>query len=250
MTRFIDAHCHLDLFPSYDQAAGQALESNTAVIAVTTTPRAWRQNVKLAQAYPDIIPALGLHPQLVGTHSEEVGLFEEYLPEARWVGEIGLDASARFYPFFDLQREVFSRILDSCAREGGKVLTVHSVRSAKLVLDLMVESRIFDSDCKVVLHWFTGGLRQGHRALELGCYLPINGAMLEQHQHKLLLLEIPSDRLLTESDGPFSQALGGQQTPASMAGVVEELARMRAQPMAELQAAIATNFEHLRSQKS
>lgn len=248
MIRYVDAHCHLDLFPSYGQIAGEAVELDTAVIAVTTIPRAWQQNVELARPYPNVIPALGLHPQLVGSHASEIILFEELLAEVHFVGEVGLDATGRFYPFFDQQKMVFQRILNACVNAGNKVLTVHSVRTAKIVLDMLNESRIFDSDCKVILHWFTGGTKEAQRAIEYGCYFSVNVAMLGQPQHKQLLIDIPMDRILTESDGPFSQTPGGPQSPASMSEVVHALAQVRAQPAIEVRAAIVRNFERLASQ--
>lgn len=245
MIRYVDAHCHLDLFPSYDQAAREAVALETAVIAVTTTPRAWQQNQELARPYPNVIPALGLHPQLIGSHGAEVVLFEEQLAEAHFVGEIGLDATGPYYPFFDLQKKVFQRILDACVRASGKVLTVHSVRTARIVLDMLAQSHVFESDCKVILHWFTGGTKEARRAIETGCYFSVNAAMLLQPQHQQLLTDIPLDRLLTESDGPFSQTPTGLQTPSAMSRLVEGLAEIRGRSTAEIQGAVVANFEHL-----
>lgn len=244
MIRYVDAHCHLDLFPSYDQAAREAVALEAAVIAVTTTPRAWHQNLELARPYPNVMPALGLHPQLVGSHAAEVTLFEEHLAEAHFVGEVGLDATARFYPFFDLQKKVFQRILDACVRAGGKVLTVHSVRTARVVLDMLAESHILETDCRVILHWFTGGTKEGRRAIEYGCYFSVNAAML-QPQHHQLLVEIPMDRLLTESDGPFSHGSDGPQTPGAMPLLIKSLAEVRRRSTPEVQSAVIANFERL-----
>ncbi len=247
MIRYIDAHCHLDLFPDYQQTARDAVASSTAVLTVTTLPRAWKQNREMARPFPNVIPALGLHPQLMGSHSTEIDLFEEFLPEAHFVGEVGLDATARFYPYFEQQKQVFGRILDACAACGDKILSVHSVRTAKTVLDMIADSHILNSECKVILHWFTGGMKEAQRGIELGCYFSINASMLEQPQHHEVIRGIPLQRLLTESDGPFSQALEGQQSPVTMPQVVEGLVGLRTEKAAEIQEAIVANFEHLRT---
>jgi hypothetical protein len=61
----------------------------------------------------------------------------------------------RFYRSLDTQKEVFERILRACARAGGKILTIHSVRAAAVVLD-MLEAHLPAPRGKAVLHWFTG----------------------------------------------------------------------------------------------
>lgn len=79
--------------------------------------------------------ALGLHPQLVAERASELSLREAHLTETRYVGEVGLDAGLRFYKSFDLQKQVFEHVLRCCAQAGNKVITVHSIRAAKVVLD-------------------------------------------------------------------------------------------------------------------
>lgn len=126
-------------------------------LAVTTTPRAWPRNHELAQRTRNVRAALGLHPQLVEERFGELSLWDRYLPETRYVGEVGLDAGPGFYKSFDLQKQVFQHVLQRCAEAGGrgKIITVHSVRSAKIVLD-HIESYLPPLRGKVVLHWFTG----------------------------------------------------------------------------------------------
>ena len=121
--------------------------------------------------------ALGLHPQLVAERAAELSLFETYLPEARYVGEIGLDAGPRFYRSLEQQEQVFERVLRACAEQGGKILTVHSVRTVAKVLRAIEEHLPPNRGC-VVLHWFTGSRAEARRAAQLGCYFSINGEML------------------------------------------------------------------------
>ena len=56
-----------------------------------------------------------------------------------------------------------------------------------------------------VLHWFTGSKFQLKRAIELGCWFSVGPAMLKSKKIKDLILEIPLNRLITETDGPFTQ---------------------------------------------
>src|ERR1700678_2518903 len=137
----VDFHCHLDLFPDPVSAVRDAEEAGVYTLTVTTTPKAWPRNHELTHGTRHVRAALGLHPQLVAERSAEIAVWEKYLPQARYVGEVGLDAGPRYYSSFDLQKQVFTRVLQRCSEVGGKILSVHSVRSAPLVLDL-IESHL------------------------------------------------------------------------------------------------------------
>ena len=97
--------------------------SGTAAVAVTTTPRAWPRNKELSAKFANIVPALGLHPQLVGSGPSETHVWDLHLAEAKFVGEVGLDAGPRFYKNFQEQKRVFGHVLKACSQNGGKVLT-------------------------------------------------------------------------------------------------------------------------------
>lgn len=141
-------------------------------------------------------------PQLIQEREQEIALFERYLPSARYVGEVGLDAGPRFYKSFEAQERVFSRILHASAEQGNKILSIHSVRTASKVLKHLEESRLLDNS-QAILHWFTGTVSETRRAVELGCYFSINEEMLRSEKHRKFISILPLDRLLTETDGPF-----------------------------------------------
>ena len=194
---------------------------------MTTTPRAWSRNQALTRDTRFVRAALGLHPQLVAERAAEIELWEKHLPETRYVGEVGLDAGPRFYKSFEAQKQVFRTVLERCAEAGGKILTVHSVRSATAVLD-MIETHLPSERGKIVLHWFTGSLSEARRAAALGCYFSINTEMARTERGRALLAALPSDRLLTETDGPFTQVSGRPAEPANAIAAVEALATVRA----------------------
>lgn len=91
---------------------------------------------------------LGLHPQLVGDNDNDIRLFEKYLPEARFVGEVGLDAGPAHYKSYADQKGIFETILRLCAQARGKILSIHSVRSARDVLS-MIETHLAGTDVSV-----------------------------------------------------------------------------------------------------
>lgn len=242
--RWVDFHCHLDLYPDHIGLIAECDRERVATLAVTTTPKAWPRNRDLAAASAHVRVALGLHPQLVAERAAEIALFERYLPEARYVGEIGLDAGPRFYRSFEAQERVFARVLRACAEQGGKILTVHSVRAVGKVL-AQLEQNLPPERARVVLHWFTGTAAEARRAAALGCYFSINAEMLRSPKHCRLVSSLPSDRLLTETDGPFVESDGRPVRPKQVVETVAMLADARGEAVEEMARAMVRNLRTL-----
>ncbi len=240
----VDFHCHLDLYPDHALAVREAEAAGVFTLAVTTTPRAFPRNHDLAQRTKHVRAALGLHPQLVAEREDEIELWDRYLADTRYVGEVGLDAGPRFFKSLDAQKRVFQHVLQRCAEAGGKIITVHSIRSAKAVLDL-VETHLPAERGKIVLHWFTGTKSEAKRALDLGCYFSINAGMLDNVRHTAMVQAIPLDRMLTETDGPFTRTGERPSQPADVAVVAEALGRLHGLPAADVASVIRDNLRAL-----
>ncbi|WP_426960015.1 Qat anti-phage system TatD family nuclease QatD [Muricoccus radiodurans] len=213
----IDFHCHLDLYPDPRSVVAAAREQGHHVLSVTTTPKAWRGTAALAQGVPRIRTALGLHPQIAHERHGELALFEGLLPETRYVGEVGLDGSPELRPHQDVQRRCFDRILRACAKEGGRVMTVHSRRAADAVLDAFESA---PGAGIMILYWFSGSRRELDRAVRLGCWFSVGPAMVRSQRGRDLLAAMPRDRVLTETDGPFASGRDGPLQPGEVSDVV------------------------------
>lgn len=237
----VDFHCHLDLYPDLAAAIDVCERSRTATLAVTTTPKAFRQNMKMAKGSDFVRVGLGLHPHLAEQREGEMPLFEAMLPETRYVGEVGLDAGPRFYKSMAVQTRVFRQVLSLCAQQGGKILSVHSVRTASQVLD-HVEELLPGDRGRVVFHWFSGSLAEARRAIELGCYFSINQAMLEKERGRALVASLPASRLLTETDGPFIESDGVPIDAGDVALALDRLASTMHLTVAETKATVVRNF--------
>ncbi|MBX9601334.1 MAG: TatD family hydrolase [Bryobacteraceae bacterium] len=244
IAKYVDFHCHLDLYPDPEVAIAEADAAGVYTLTVTTTPRAWPRNLALTRRTKHVRAALGFHPQLVAEHRDELATWEKYLPETRYVGEIGLDAQPRFCPSLELQKRVLARILTCCAEAGNKILTVHSIRSAKAVLDL-IETHLPPDRGKVVLHWFTGSKAETARAVELGCFFSVNARMLGNHRGRELVVDLPGLRLLTETDGPFTEVSGRPSRPADVAATVQQLAKLRRASVKETAIEIQQTLQQL-----
>ena len=221
----VDYHCHLDLYPDREQTFADCSLRGVAILAVTTTPQAWRRNMEMAAPFSAVRVALGLHPQLVAERGAEIRLFEELFPETRFIGEVGLDAGPQYYRSMDQQKQVFERVLQMCKEAGGRILSVHAVRTTRDVLAL-VEKHLPQDRGRVVLHWFNGTKTEAERAAKLGCYFSVNAQMLASPKRQPIVVGLPLDRILTETDGPFTKAGDHPAKPYDVAQTVSSLASL------------------------
>lgn len=237
----VDFHCHLDLFPDYVRAFAECDRVGIEVFTMTTTPRAWLRNWELAEKHKHIRPGLGLHPQLIAERGSEIKLWEDLLPRAKFVGEVGLDAGPCYVKSFEDQKQVFQRILRACNEAGGRILSVHSIRSAKTVLD-MIERWLPPQKGKIILHWFTGGRTEAKRAVQLGCFFSVNHQMLHNPKNREMIAEIPADRILTETDGPFTKLAGKPCTPMDVTEVLKGLGAIWKKPVEDVGTIVFRNM--------
>lgn len=241
---YVDFHTHLDLYPDLARAIAACDHQRVATLAVTTTPKAFERNVELSAGSEFVRVGLGLHPQLVADRHLEIDLFERLLPQTRYIGEIGLDRGPAHYRSFELQQLVFSRILRACAEQGDKILSLHSVRATKPVLDMLDEHLPPDRG-GVVLHWFAGGKADVRRAIDRGCYFSVNEGMLASATGERVMREIPIDRVLTETDGPFLARGADPIKPGDVKRAVEMVASSVGSSFEDVRLQILLNFKHL-----
>ena len=198
-----DLHCHIDLMPSMVGFACEAAKASIGILAVTTTPKAYEKEVTALRRFENIKVGLGLHPQLVSERYFELTLVEKFMSTADYIGEIGLDFNSQFYSSKEKQVDVFETIIKWCSQNGGKVISIHSIRSDKTVLDVLEKCGCAEIN-SCILHWFSGSQKQLRRAAEMGCYFSVNGASLKSVNGQKLIKNIPPENLLVETDAPFT----------------------------------------------
>jgi TatD DNase family protein len=238
----IDFHCHLDLYPDPHAVAAAAQQDQVAVLSVTTTPSAFAGTAALAAERPMIRTSLGLHPELAHQRRHELALFDQLVTTTPFVGEIGMDGSARFAQTRTSQAEVFTHILRSCADAGGRILSVHSRGAVRPVLDAL---RTNPDSGVPVLHWFTGTTRQAESASEQGCWFSIGTPMLTTAKGRELVATLPRNRVLTETDGPFVRREGRTLVPRDVSHTIKLLAELWVIKNSEVEAKIVSNMREL-----
>jgi TatD DNase family protein len=243
----IDLHCHLDLYEDPISVSKRVVAEGMYVLTVTTTPRAWAGTRALFASLPRVRIGLGLHPQLVAERHTEVDMLCELLPEARYVGEIGIDGSPEHRPSLELQTRVFRRILTACAEDGGKILSIHSRGATTAVLDELEQCSGAGTP---ILHWFSGSRKELDRAIALGCWFSVGPAMLRGQKGLNLTRAMPQDRVLTETDGPFAQELGKSLMPWDVELAESRLGELWKLPQQSVRENLLKNLQTLTSPPS
>ncbi|OJW05279.1 MAG: hypothetical protein BGO49_31105 [Planctomycetales bacterium 71-10] len=237
----VDAHFHFDLFKDSAEVLAEIASRRVRTIAVTNAPSVFHHTLKFSRTSPYLLPAVGLHPELVATHGRELDSMWPLLDQTRFVGEVGLDYVTSDRENRAAQRGVFSSIVERCATYGDKVLSVHSRRSAADVIAVIGGNY----PGRVILHWFSGSRRDLDRGLEAGCFFSVGPAMVKSSNGLSLLSAMPRDRVLTETDGPFVQSGGRPARPGDVASVVEAIAQVWNVSQDETKSTISRNFESL-----
>ena len=201
-----DTHCHLDLMPRMKDIIEESLKEELGIIAVTTTPKAYKKEIEYCKDNPNIKVALGLHPQLVKDRYDELSIVISNIYNAKYIGEVGLDFNNHYYSSKEKQIKMFSEIIKICSELGNKLISIHSVKSAEYVLRILEEFKT-TSNNHCVLHWFTGSKNQIMKAIELGCYFSVNKKMLNTKGGRDLIKMIPKNKLVVETDAPFIQEI-------------------------------------------
>ena len=197
-----DAHVHLDFMANGKQVAADAAAVGTLLFANTVTPGGFVSARARFDTCENVSVGWGMHPWWVDAQAE---LSLPPIPaETRFVGEVGLDFGTRHAASRDIQIRVFERIARQCAEQGGKVLSIHSVRAAREVLDMLESCGTLET-CTCVFHWYTGPSDQLKRAIDAGCLFSVGPRMLATGKGREYVKAIPATRLLLETDAPPSQ---------------------------------------------
>jgi TatD DNase family protein len=236
---FVDAHFHFDLFKDPAAIVAEIESLRIRTIAVTNAPSVFHHTLNFSRSTRYLLPAVGLHPELVATHGHEVNSMWPMLEQTRFVGEIGLDYVTCDRENKAAQRDVFSRILERCAPYGDKVISIHSRRSAADVVSAIGHGY----PGRIILHWFSGSSRDLNKAISSGFYFSVGPAMVRSKNGLSLLSAMPKDHVLTETDGPFVQVSERPAKPRDVAIVVEAIAEVWGTSTSETMSAISRNFD-------
>lgn len=195
----IDTHCHFDMLPNPNAYIRQKEACGEMVIGMTNLPSHFMMGSSHVKSFRNIRLALGFHPLLVDANKDEISLFKTQIDQTSYIGEIGLDFSAQGIASKDSQMHILKDILN-ILKDKKKILSVHSRKAEKELLDLLIEYDIKN----VIFHWYSGPIDLIPSIVARGYYFSVNEAMLLTKNGQKILKNIPKDRILTETDSPFN----------------------------------------------
>jgi TatD DNase family protein len=249
---WVDTHCHLNL-PHFDADGGEvvarALAAGvTRVIVPGTDLATSRRAVALAEHYPAVWAAVGVHPNDAASFGPgDLADLRRLAvhPRVVAIGEIGLDLYWKTLPL-EHQQAVFIAQLQ-LASELGKPVIVHDREAHAAVMEAL---RAHRPPAGAVLHAFSGDGAMAEAAIADGFYLGVDGPLTYKNSQALraIFAAVPMERILLETDAPYltpQPYRGRRNEPAYVRYVGETLAAIRQMTLEEVAQATTTNAARL-----
>ena len=203
--------------------AGEAV--GVVTIQVTELPSSYQRLRLMFGTRQRLRTAIGCHPLRAEQFTlVERSLFSRLVGDADYIGEVGLDGSQHGRATLATQRRVLDFVLGHPGCRS-KVLTVHSRGAEEETI-----AKLRDAGATAILHWYTGALKHIPVALDAGMWFSVNPAMARSARGRRIMSEIPRERILTETDGPFATADGRPCRPSDIPRLVADLAAMWDEP--------------------
>ena len=250
----IDSHCHLNyrgLVEDQGQVLDRARKSGvTGFLNISTRLSEWEAVVATAEREPDVWASVGIHPHEADAHADlgaQALLEATAHPRVIGIGETGLDY---FYDHSDreVQRKLF-RMHIGVARETGLPLIIHT-RDAEDDTASILADEMEQGAFPALIHCFTASRDFARTVLDLGLTISLSGIVTFKNARELQEIagELPSDRILVETDAPFLAPVphrGRPCEPAFVADTLRHVAGLRGEAPEALAATTSANFFRL-----
>jgi TatD DNase family protein len=250
----VDSHCHLD-FPDFDEDRDAVVARARAagigvILTISTRVRQFDALKEMVGRYERVYCSVGTHPH----HADEepdvsvdelVGLADDPIVVA--IGEAGLDYHYDNAPR-EAQLEGFRRHI-AAARKAQLPLVIHARDADDDIAEILTEE-MGKGTFPAVLHCFSSGAGLARRGVELGCYVSFSGILTFKRSDQLraIAAEVPTERLLIETDAPYLAPVphrGRRNEPAYVVDTARVLADVRGIAPDTLGSVTADNFFRL-----
>jgi len=246
----IDSHAHLTA-KAYRKDLEAVLQRarKAGVISILTVGydmASSEAGVQLAEKYPEVYGAVGIHPHDATTlNLDALGRLEELAasPKIIAVGEVGLDFYRDLSPR-RIQEDAF-RLQIGLAKDLELPIIVHDRDAHQRTVQVLKEEGV----SRGVLHCFSGDVNLARQAIEMGLYISFAGPItFDGKKAAEILGRIPEDRILIETDCPYLAPVpyrGKRNEPAYVRHVLERVAAILGRPVEEVDALTTQNTKTL-----
>ena len=213
---FTDTHAHLydEAFTDEeDLAIARSVEAGVTRIIFPDIDSQTREHMfRIADRHEGtVFPCLGLHPTSIdGTWEKEMEKLHEYLPRRIWaIGEIGMDCYWS-KEFIREQEAAFRMQLELADRLSLPVI-IHSRESTEFIINILKDLRHLN--LRGVFHAYSGSVETFRELQKLGdWYIGIGGVLTyKKASIAETVKQLPPDRILLETDSPYSRPAQGQK---------------------------------------
>jgi TatD DNase family protein len=236
----VDTHCHLTL-KDFDhdrkEVIDRALTIGVQKIVVPGLDlESSREAIALAQVYPSIYAAVGIHPhnasQWKSSYREEfISLTKS--PKVVAIGEIGLDYYRHLSPK-QQQLEAFHAQLQIATDLKLPVIIHNRDATSDIIEYLRIWSKGHSISARQklgVLHAFSADLKTAFQVIDAGFFIGIAGPVTYKNAESLreIAMKVPLASILTETDAPYLTPhpyRGKRNEPANVALVAEHLSKI------------------------
>ncbi|MDO7788107.1 TatD family hydrolase [Desulforamulus aquiferis] len=244
----IDSHVHLDnerFNEDREEVLARCRDQLTAVVNVGYDLESSRRSITLAEQYPFIFAAVGVHPHdakdVPENYLEELAQMIEH-PRVVAIGEIGLDYYYDLSPR-DVQQRIFEQQLE-LAKKTGLPFIVHNRDAHGDIMQLLGKYAPYTGGG--VMHCFSASWEVARDCIKMGLYISLAGPVTFANAGKLkdIAVKVPIDRLLVETDCPYLTPVphrGKRNEPAYVSLVAEHIAKLRDMETEEVAALTAAN---------
>jgi TatD DNase family protein len=193
-----------------DEVIARAVAAGvTKIITVGTDIASSQQAITLAEKYPQLYAAVGVHPHDAGRVKDSYLTQLKELakhPKVVAIGETGLD----FYRNYSPKEAQFSVLRGQLelAAELNLPIIIHARQAAREMVETLsnwVKCHKETSDRpRGVIHCFSEDAQTAQKYLDLGFYISFAGSVsYPQSRAPAVAKTIPIDRILVETDCPF-----------------------------------------------
>ncbi len=230
----IDAHCHLeseDYQKDRDEVIGECKEELEAVITCCAHPQDFELTMQMVEKHKGFVFAtVGIHPEFIKEVSEKekdefLEIIKQNKDKIRAIGEQGLDYFwIKESKWQEKQKELFVEFINF-SKELNLPIVVHTRDAFEDAVKILEQE-----DAKQVLMHMFGAHHLLKRIVENNWYISLNTIILKSKKHKTIARDVPLENLLTETDSPWLDPLGGRNTPLNVKVVIERLSKIKEIP--------------------
>ncbi len=239
---FFDSHAHLGdkkFDQDREQMIQRARDKNVSLILNPGAEMSSSRNaVKLAETYPEVYAAVGIHPHdALNMKEEDLQELEELSRHHKVmaIGEIGLDFHYDFSPR-DTQRYWFKEQL-KLAKKLKMPVIIHDREAHGEVFETLEESGVAETGC--VMHCYSGSAEMALEYVKRGIYISLAGPITFKNARKAreVAQQIPLEWLFIETDCPYLAPMphrGKRNEPSLVPFVAEAIAKEKSLSLEEV----------------